>query len=305
MTKTTTSYSEVSSYISCRRKHYYNYTLNLERIESSDALSEGKIGHSVLEAFYRFILASDNQHDAMVYGDAAQHAYDVLAESGYKFDPDGKRADLGQLLEIYFTEREPFVRNGWTVLAVEREFDLKWGDAVGESYKFVIDLIARDPDGAVVIIDHKFTGMFDDGELVDLKAQIPLYIGALRGLGLPADYGIYNQLMTKRVIGKRTAEAPNGTGPTPEQAHRLQHDRPSPERIVRTFQEQVGLTREVIVRRMMSVEQADATAYRVGNIMVCRGCSFKQICSAELMGARSDLVLRTQYKTKAPRALAV
>lgn len=206
-----TSHSEVESFLLCTRKWYYGYARRLKRITESQSLASGSAGHKVLEAFYARILEAGDTlgEQQAVWGDALEAAratYDQLVVDGFT-DGDGKRWPLAYILFDWYFENEPFVRNGWRVMAVEKKFSLKYDEEMDYKLPFVVDLIARDPEGKTVVIDHKFVWDFYTYEQSELQPQIPKYIGALRALNYKIDYGYYNMIRTRKVMGSKMLKA--------------------------------------------------------------------------------------------------
>lgn len=91
------------------------------------------------------------------------------------------------------------------------------------------------------------------------------------------------------------------SGPTSEQMHETMEIRPSATRVVRTFEEQVGVAAEISARELLPVEVIEKSAYRTANKMVCQSCSFRELCEAELRGDSTKLLLQTEYKTRERR----
>lgn len=294
------SHSEVDSYLLCRRKHYYGYGLSLERITQSNSLATGIAGHKILEVFYKYILdhgitAEEQQEVKQEAFDAALKAYEDIVENGYE-DAD-RRATLHDLLfnEDYgYFANEFFVNRGWRVLGVESEFNLLYDDDTQASYPFVVDLIVQDPDGNYAVIDHKFVYDFYTPEQTDLQPQIPKYIGALRALGHEVSYGAYNMLRTRKL-----------KQPTPESTNYLMLLKPNNDRIVNTFMEQLGVAAEIQALKELPLEEQDKRAYRTANKMVCQSCSFRDLCSTELMGGNVELMKKTEYKIRERREFAI
>jgi hypothetical protein len=257
------SHSEVESYTLCRRKQYYGYALGIERATTSTSLGRGSAGHAVLEAFYNAILeAGDDPADQRASFDyalsKAWEKYNELAKRN-TFDDDS-HLDLKAIMFDWYFPNEPFVRKGWQVLAVEAEFNLEYDEVEHLTYPFVVDLIAYDPDGNLVVIDHKFLFDFYSWQVSQLQPQIPKYIGALRALNYPIAYGAYNMLRTRplKVKTKNTA------------LDRVEYMeiRPTNLRVVRTFEEQIGVSKEIMYRKTLQIDTQEKLAYRVANNMV-------------------------------------
>lgn len=307
------SHSEVDSYLLCRRKHYYGYTLSLERISSSDSLAVGSAGHKILQAFYDVILAAGEtaKEQKLAWDEAMSAAlakYHELVKEGFKEpDPEGRKAQLYDILFHpvwgYFVANEPYVGVD-TILAVEQEFSLEYDTETQAQYPFVVDLIVRKGKD-IVVVDHKFTYDFYTMEASDLQPQIPKYIGALRGLGYQVAYGQYNMLRTRRITGTKDKKTGTYPGPTADQMQDVLTLKPSPTRVARTFTEQMGVAAEIQARKELSVEEQERTAFRVANKMVCQSCSFRDLCEAELSGGNTSLMLKAEYKTRERKQFTV
>lgn len=278
------SHSEVESYLLCRRKHYYGYTLSLQRIRESSSLAMGSAGHKVLETFYAAIVDGDTFDMAL---DKAREVSDELRK---EVEIPANRANIfDTLFDLYFPN-EPFVKQGWTILAVEKEFTLEYDEENGLTYPFVVDLIARDPDGKTVIIDHKFVYDFYTYEASIMQPQIPKYIGALRALGHKIDHGAYNMIRTRKLKES-----------TYESMVQYLDVKPEVPRVQQVFLEQVRVANEIQDIKKLNEEQQSEHAYRVANKMVCQSCSFLDICRTELSGGNGKLMMKTEYKIRERR----
>lgn len=287
------SYSETSSYLLCHRKWFYGYHRSLQRVNVSDSLALGSAGHKVLEAFYRAILAAGDsvklQRKAFDTAlSVAEDMYDQLIKEGFT-DSDNK-APLAEILFDFYFPNEPFVLHGWQVLAVEQDFTLEYNPDEELRFPFVVDLIARDPQGKTVVIDHKFVYDFYTYNDASLQPQIPLYIGGLRALNYKIDYGVYNMLRNRKIKAPRVDQRvgylelkPNGT------------------RVSRTFREQIDTADEIQALKGLSEDEIDLKMHRVANKMVCQSCQFRDICTSELVGGNTKLMIATEYKLRERR----
>jgi hypothetical protein len=294
------SHSEVDSYLLCRRKHYYGYGLSLERISTSQSLATGTAGHRILEAFYAHLLSlSDTAKGQLENFDLAlKRAYSVYQEvmdEGYT--DANNRAVLHDILfheEWGYFANEFMVKNGWRVLAVEAEFSLIYDTDTQSSYPFVVDMLVQDPEGRYVVIDHKFVYDFYTPEQTDLQPQIPKYIGALRAMGHEIAYGAYNMLRTRKL-----------KTPAADSMNYFMILKPNTDRVLNTFMEQLGVAAEIQALKELSIDEQNKRAYRTANKMVCQSCSFRDICSTELIGGNTELMLRTEYKIRERRRVGV
>lgn len=328
------SHSEVDGYLLCRRKWYYGYGLSLQRVSTSSSLATGSAGHEIMQAFYQTILdAGDNLEAQQGAWDSAVEAArakkdEIMAD----FVQDEKRATLDDVFFKFYLNDEPYVRKGWRVLAVEKKFNLQY-DADDElTYPFVVDLIVRDPEGKTVVVDHKFVWDFYTYGDAELQPQIPKYIGALRALNFKIDYGQYNMVRTRLINGTKMNKADlvavlstgaeagdptitkmtvpqltelaesqgikTSTGATMDQMHQTLILDISTSRVVRTFQEQIDVAEEIQAIKLLPLEVQERKAYRVANKMVCQSCSFRDLCTTELSGGNTKLMIATEYTVR-------
>ena len=292
----TVSYSEASSYLLCKRKHFYGYTKSLERITTSSSLALGSAVHRVLDAFYTEILAAsvDDRALQLAHFDIAlskaQAMYQQLVDEGFT-DSDRQRP-LAEIVFQWYFPNEPLVKEGWLILAAEKEFVIEYAD--GKSFPFIIDLIANDPMGKTVVIDHKCVYDFYGADTAALQPQIPLYMAGLRGMGYKVAYGAYNMLRNRKM-----------KAPTLEQSIDFLTLKPNGQRVQRTFVEQMDVADEIMAIKELAPEVQDIRAHRVANKMVCQSCSFKDLCITDLSGGNVALMEKTDYKIRTRKTFVV
>lgn len=282
------SHSEVDSYLLCRRKHHYGYTMSLQRVKESAALAMGTAGHKILEVFYSLILNGESFDEALK---GATIEANTLRQD---VNIPANRANIFDVLFDYYFPNEPFVKEGYKILAVEKEFNLKYDEENDLSYPFVVDLIVESPEGKTIVIDHKFVYDFYNYEASIMQPQIPKYVGALRALNYKIDYGMYNMLRTRKL-----------KEPDFESMCQRLDVKPEPERVRQVFTEQIAVASEIQkIKQLDPAQQADG-AYRVANKMVCQSCSFLDVCRTELSGGNVKLMIQTEYKIRERKAFAV
>lgn len=282
------SHSEVDSYLLCRRKHYYGYTKSLQRVQESAALAMGSAGHKVLEEFYTAIVRGDS------FDEALEEAKIVADELRQQVNIPANRANIfDTLFDIYFPN-EPLVKEGWEILAVEKQFNLEYDPDTQAQYPFVVDIIAKSPEGKVVVIDHKFVYDFYNYEASIMQPQIPKYIGALRALNYKIDHGAYNMIRTRK-LKESTADGMIAWLDV----------KPEPARVQQVFKEQIAVASDIMAIKSLDEKQQDEHAYRVANKMVCQSCSFLDICRTELSGGNSKLMIQTEYKIRERKEFVV
>lgn len=282
------SHSEVDNYLLCRRKHYYGYTKSLQRVKESAALAMGTAGHKVLEVFYTAILEGRSFDQALAEAKAV--ADELRAEVQI---PTGRANIFDTLFDFYFPN-EPYVKQGYEILAVEKEFNLEYDPENQLSYPFVVDLIVKSPEGKTIVVDHKFVYDFYNYEASIMQPQIPKYVGALRALNYKIDHGMYNMIRTRKL-----------KEPDFDSMCQRLDVKPEPERVKQVFTEQISVALEIQKIKQLDEAEQSARAYRVANKMVCQSCSFIDICRTELSGGNTALMIETEYKIRQRKEFVV
>lgn len=283
------SHSRADTFLRCRRQNYYGYIQNLAPKHDSDSLFYGKVSHEVLDAFYSRFVDMPFPYEDIVFAAALKDAQDKMAElerDGY-IDPPGK-VPMRELLFDWYFPNEPFIREDYEILASEKAFNLKVSDEL--SYTFVVDLIVRDRHNRFAVVDHKNVYDFITEDEAALMPQLPKYIGALRALGHDIDYGIYNQLRTRKIKEPRL-----------DQRLKQLVSEPSDVRIQRTFLEQIDTSLEILRINELEPEEQDRESLRTASQMVCRMCSFRLLCKTELNGDDADHVRQAFYQERETR----
>jgi hypothetical protein len=174
------------------------------------------------------------------------------------------------------------------ILSVEDEFQATLIEDEEGKILFKIDLIVRDRDNKIGVIDHKFISQFYRTDLLSLMSQLPKYLKGLQVNGYTVDWVAYNEF-------KHSAKQDYKFLPFPI----------TQSRIDRTFYEHAIIAERIIAlkQRVEDVpiyglaEWADQ-AVRVQNTMTCGNCSFKELCIAELDNNEPQMVLDRLYKIK-------
>lgn len=278
--KPTVSHSEVDSALRCERAHYYGYSLNLQRKTESTSLRRGTIGHAALDVYFKSRMAGKPEEECQ------KDAGDFLVELS-KQDPMAISL-IGEVLEClaWFFRSGQF--QGWEVLAVEQEYVLEIYQDL--NFPLVIDLMIRDPYGKIWVIDHKFMYDFltDDDE--ELQSQLPKYVAALRILGFTVDKAGYSILRYRKI-----------KEPSIDSKYRFVEARLTDKRIQRTFAEQAITAKRLREIKALPLEQQSFNAIRTQNKLVCKSCSYRSLCVAELNDYQPNLVLDSEYKQRERR----
>lgn len=289
--KKTVSHSEVGSYLDCERKHYYDYGLGITRkYGSSDSLNRGTLGHSVCEVYFKFLM--DHPHDV---DGAKQAAYAWLG--AYMMSHPEDMIIGNEVLGAFQFFIEAGGLGHLEVLAVEKEFLFE----ITPNYQvvFIVDLIARAPDGTMGVIDNKFVKNLYSDRDTELLTQLPKYMGMLQAMGYDISWVAYNELRWYAVKDSTVATR-----------YAFDVIDLTTARVQRTFREHSIVAERILTRKALALEQGEEglsvwsdNAVRTANTMVCSWCPFRALCVAELNDDQAHLVLDREYIVKPPRQL--
>jgi hypothetical protein len=140
--------------------------------------------------------------------------------------------------------------------------------------------------GLITVVDHKFLFDFISPDMRKLLGQIPKYVGALRALDIDARRGLY-LMLRHRHLKDESGPAIIHIEDVPLNNHR----------IVRSFQEQVHVTKQIARIKQLPVDQWDMEAVRSADVMKCsRMCSFTDLCITQLNGGSGKLMKEIDFK---------
>jgi hypothetical protein len=279
----TVSPSEADAYLSCERKHYYQYGLGIQSRDSSDSLNRGLLGHAALDVYFKSLFNGSNFQDAVK--DCFTFLSDYMAANPL---------DLQIAMEAMAAIQVFFAQGGmqeFTILAVEQEWIAPLPDSDAEIL-FIVDLIVRDKDGLIGVVDHKFVGQLYYLPATRLMSQLPKYKKGLMARGFQIDWVAYNEFKASS-----------------KQDYRFTKIDVSDARADRTYQEHEIVAKRIIDRKRQVVElgtpgllEWSEDAVRVQNSMTCKNCSMFKICDAELSDPETaQNVLDRFYKIKTRR----
>lgn len=264
------SQSEVDAYLTCKRKHYYSFGMEIvdrdgnvshgiQPKEHSVNLTRGIIGHETLDIYYNALM-EDGSHNNGVK-QAMNHLANLLDDS----EQINPIIDLIGIIDAYF-DAHAHEAELYQPLAVEREFRYDVSDEL--VFPFKPDLIMRDKKtGEVILVDHKFVYNFYQERSLRIMPQTSKYVYALRAQGLPVDTAVYNQISTR----KGSKQPFNRVDVPLKQA-----------KMNRFWQEQVEAMEEIVEIKQQSQGEWRAKAKRTASAFNCTNCPFLDICVAEL-----------------------
>lgn len=266
------SYSQIDTFHQCPRKWTYRYIDDLRFDEQNIHLDYGSAVHKGLENAFLELKdnnqLSDQEMLQIVETLSRDYQYGDPQEQLYKFAiEDMKRLINYQGFYEKIKDKE--------IVGVEDEFDLKiptmfCGEEVEINIKGYIDLIYRDSDDKLVVVDHKTSKKKFDKNKRRNNLQIPIYFMAIKDkYGEYPKSGIYNftklntfqeQLFTTKVTQEQN-ELMNKRNPKEVWSKDPEDSR---KEIIQTFKD---------MNNKKARQIAKPTA-------LCHWCEYKTICSS-------------------------
>lgn len=267
------SHSELETFVNCERMHYYRYAEKLEPVYGSPALEQGNLFHGYVEEYYTNVKAINDGRDFIT------PTLDELT------------ALRNALLTKVLVEGEPLVweyvsnylqgqfLDVMEILAIEKKFVHAFAPDVNISFK--VDIIVRDSNGEIWVIDHKTMGRMFQPYDYEIRPQLPLYLGALQQMGFPVTRAAYSS------VKKKPAKADTIT-----EIYAFTEVTVSPERVQRATNEFITAARRIGVRREADVNVWESQALR--NPSACQYCIFKKVCIADNLGHSNAQTIREE-----------
>jgi CRISPR/Cas system-associated exonuclease Cas4 (RecB family) len=253
------SNSHISQWRTCTRQFWYGSVRNLKPKNMPQAISRGTFGHSLLETWYK---TKDTRKLEQVIINALNNNLDLkIATPIYQL----------VLKYIQHYENEKY----YPTYEVELRHTIPLTDSIKFSYK--PDLILRIQSDTLVVVDHKFIYDFYDTDLLAFQPQIPKYISALRYEGVPIEYGIVNQIRTRPGVN--------------EIFNRSILD-PDDYELKVIWEEHLQAAQEI----EQFITNPPDIIPRVNNIMICKGCMFRELCRNELKGLNTEIMVEEHFE---------
>ena len=286
------SHSEVETFLTCERRHFYSYGMKLQSAVTSAALYRGICGHAAFDVFYNALKNNVPREDAVELALAA-----ALAK-GKEFNTfEAKKIDdeLELLLLAYF---QHWAGADEAIEVLATEYKIRVPISNGNVLTIVVDMISRQPGVGIVATDFKFTYDFFNPESVDLNPQLVKYMAALRMTNIPIARVEYDEIRT-RITKENTLN--NG------KLFRRTAFKPTNARIMRTMQEHIRVADRIAEFKQLPIVEWGDRVNRVANKMTCQSCSYTDICINELNGWGAEQIILNEYNVRedSPQAVEV
>lgn len=271
------SHSEIEAFVNCERLHYYRYGEKLEPIYGSVALDQGNLFHNWLEDYYLHVQAINSNRPVFIaptLEELTPLRVEILNKALMAGEPEVWEYLNNYLAGQFLDQME--------ILVVEKKFVHDLGEGINISFK--VDLIVRDSNGEIWVIDHKTMGRMFQKYDYEIRPQLPLYIGVLQLMGFPVTRGAYS------AVKKKPAKADTIT-----EIYVFTEVTVSPERIEKSRQEFIIGAKRLGIRRNAGIEVWESQTLR--NPSACQYCIFKSVCiSDNTLGINSQTSqdIRTQ-----------
>lgn len=186
-----TSYSEYKCYARCPMQYKFNYVYRLQPKRKSVALTDGIIAHQLLMRGYIELREGLDPFDGV-----RDEAFQLSTHDSTLMMFDDELADYQNMVNecerrvIRYFEK---YNDDWEILHVEETFVVMNDSDV---VSFTPDLVIRQPDGTVWVVDHKnVTSLPDELPFADMQAA--LYIAGVRAIYPDCVGFIWNYLRKK------------------------------------------------------------------------------------------------------------
>lgn len=311
----TISNSKANCYLRCPRRYMYQYVRGLRPKSTALPLKRGDWLHQLIMHHY------DGNDWREPHNQLAAEFNRLLLEEREQYGD--LPTECGRIMESYVRHYAEEDR-GWRV--VDSELDEVIDLPTGDKFRFIIDLIVKEADGGVWLVDHKTVGKFMDEDFMVIDAQLARYFWAARKLGIKSLRGVmFNEIITTSPtvptllksgeLTKRKNLACDAEtylarieelGLDPDDyadiLERLRGQSNRWFRRTRLARDDI-LTKQLMRELLMTcgdIKRAELkNRFPRAPRKDCRwDCSFLELCQVELFGGDTELIVKHKFKTK-------
>ena len=238
------------------------------------ALARGTLGHAIMERFLKRV--KDQLEFPYDPAKCKEFISDAVAW-GYGEDYELVAEIATQCLHF---GSNVFPYKGWRILEIEKEYRISVGThpvtGVTLVVPMTIDLIVE-INGEIVVIDHKFSADAYSDQRCEIEPQLPIYIGVLRAHKIPAKYGIYNFMRTRKMknVEEQVVQKPC---------------KPNNHRVKQSFKEHLDTTKDIHEFQSLGLMP---TRNPNNN---CDYCDFAKLCAVDLRGDDTTLMAQVDFE---------
>lgn len=274
------SNSEITTYNICKKLHQLSYGRGVTPKHIKDSYYRGSMGHQALDVYYQNLKHGSSVNDAM---GAATNVIRKELTRVTKEEPEStsRIRILIQLSSLITDYADHYKVEPFRVLETEKTYTAPITENIefGLILDLLVEFTAGPYRGDIVVIDHKFVYNFKSTAELEMDAQLPKYIKAVRANGYYVTKGIFNQ------IRYRTLKAPS-----PNDVFQRTEVRVNKTSIDNIWQENSDTAVEI--------HSNPAKPIRTLSPIVCKYCDFQEPCKAELSGLDITNILAANYKKR-------
>jgi hypothetical protein len=274
------SNSEITTYNICKKLHQLSYGRGVTPKHIKDSYYRGSMGHQALDVYYQALKAGSSVDLAC---EQAIHVLRQELTRVTKEEPESinRIKILSQLVNLIVSYNKFYQEEPFRVLETEKTYTAPITEELefGLILDLLVEFTAGPYRGDIVVIDHKFVYNFKSTAELEMDAQLPKYIKAVRANGYYVTKGIFNQVRYRSLKD------------------------PSPTDIFQRTEVRVNKTSIDNIWRenrhtAVEIHSSPAKPIRTLSPIVCKYCDFQEPCKAELSGLDITNMLAANYKKR-------
>ena len=207
------SFSELDTFRQCPLKHELAYKQRWTKDPDQESpLTKGKLWHAVMETHYRTLQQTQVGLNRRIHSGAEERqALQDAAEAVAPLLSDqvsGEQTELQELVEWMYAGHvgQWGADLPWWIIAVEHSAEVPLPSPSGRAspkyaLKIKVDLIVKDREGKVFVVDHKSCANLPTKTQLDINDQFGLYTAGMRRLGVHVYAALHSAARTTRNRG--------------------------------------------------------------------------------------------------------
>ena len=316
----TISYSEVSDFLTCRKRWHYRYERILVPLSVAPELQLGTATHYYLQ---HHILENVFGVSNATEGWLADYLKTNEPYSDDEYDELDRTNQLAEAIALRAVDYLGLRDGKWKPIFGPNEKPIVEFEGIapiyrGKGFKFVSDWVAEDCNGNVWVIDHKTRKYLSEEDGSDLL-QLPLYQHAFQLIGIPVSGTIAFQMQSSLPSVPKLNK--NGTmsrvkitsdwgtyekallenNLDPNDYLDMQPELESNQffKLVKTFRsetEHTQLWEGILIPLAREITKKDKPLHRNRSSFTCKRCAYRLLCEAELFDGDVDFIQECHYK---------